>query len=202
MRVLGLTGNIACGKSSVARMLRARGVAFLDSDDLVHELYSQPEFAACVAALFEVEIVDSSGAIDRARLGKVVFGNAAALAKLEELVHPAVAQLRARKLTELEDQKAVVIEAVKLLESGQGSGCDEIWCVVCSPEIQLRRLMENRGLSEEAARERLRHQPTLENKAKLAGKIPLILLENNGSWADLESLVEREWKRFLNDRNP
>lgn len=200
MRVLGLTGNIACGKSSVARLLQNRGAAFLDADDLVHELYARPDFASQVAALFVPSVLAEDGTIDRAKLARLVFGERAALEKLERLVHPAVAELRAQKLAELEKvaPPAVVIETVKLLESGQGKVCDEIWCVVCSPEIQLRRLMENRGLEEATARERLAHQPS-ENKADLAGNTPLIRIENNGSRAELESTVEHEWKRFLDD---
>ncbi len=201
MRILGLTGDIACGKSSVAQILHEKGVTALDSDQLVRELYADVAFAARVQALFEGEIRDSKRAIDRAKLGALVFGDAVKLRELERLVHPAVAKLRAQKLGALDaaGQKVVSVEAVKLLESGQGTICDEIWCVVCSPDVQLRRLMKNRGLSEDAARSRLQNQPSREAKQVLARDVPLIWLENNGSLGELRAFVAREWTRFLDD---
>lgn len=199
MQVLGLTGDIACGKSSVAKMLAERGAAMLDSDHLVRELYADAGFAPRVQALFADQIRDSNGAIDRARLGAQVFGDAVKLAELEALVHPAVARLRAHKLDDLKvaGQKVVTIEAVKLLESGQGAICDEIWCVVCAPEVQLRRLIGLRGLSESQAQERLRLQPLRADKRILARDVPLIWLENNEGLDELRALVARQWTRFL-----
>ncbi len=199
MKVLGLTGDIACGKSSAARILADFGAAALDSDQLVRDLYADAEFATKVQALFPSEIRDENGAIDRAKLGALVLEDAQALATLEKLVHPAVAELRARKLRELAaaGQKAVTVEAVKLLESGQGRVCDEVWCVVCAPDVQLRRLQQNRGLSETEARLRLQNQPSRSQKQQLAGDVPLVWLENNGSLDELRASLRRQWTRFL-----
>ncbi len=199
MKVLGLTGDIACGKSSVAQILADRGAAPLDADLLVRELYADSVFACRVQLLFAGEILDADGGIDRARLGALVFADAQALGALEKLVHPAVAELRAQKLRELEvaGQEVATIEAVKLLESGQGAICDEIWCVVCAPDVQLRRLIERRGLSESEARLRLSNQPSRPEKRVLAQAVPLIWIENNGSLDELRALVARQWTRFL-----
>jgi dephospho-CoA kinase len=199
MQLLGLTGDIACGKSSVARLLEVKGAATLDSDLLVRELYAHPDFASRIASLFDAPIRDENGAIDRAKLGALVFNDAAQLHKLESLVHPAVAALRREKLRDLETagQKIVVIEAVKLLESGQGRECDVVWCVICSLDVQMRRLKENRNLSETQARARLENQPSREAKLALAGQVPLVWIENNGTMDELAAQVERHWTQFL-----
>jgi dephospho-CoA kinase len=199
MRILGLTGDIACGKSTVARLLIARGAAALDSDQLVHEIYADTVFAQSVQALFEAPVLDQSGHVDRVKLAELAFHDKGNLSALEALVFPAVARLREKKIEDLasQGQKVVVIEAVKLLESGQGSICDAIWCVVCDPEVQLSRLIRDRGLDEDAARARLRNQPSRAAKLMLAGKTPLEWIENDGSLAKLEALVERQWKLFL-----
>jgi dephospho-CoA kinase len=199
MRILGLTGDIACGKSTVARLLAEKGAATLDADLLVRELYADHAFAARVAQLFETDILDLQGGIDRERLGAVVFEDASKLQELEKLVHPAVAQLRSEKLRKLESagQRAAVIEAVKLLESGQGNVCDEIWCVVCAPEEQISRLMNSRGLSHEQALLRLQNQPSRAAKTELAASTPLVWIENNGTLTELSAQIAREWTRFL-----
>ncbi len=199
MRILGLTGDIACGKSSVARLLAEKSAAILDADLLVRELYADKSFASRVAALFPAPVQGENGEIDRARLGALVFGDEEKLRRLESLVHPAVAALRSEKLRALEAAGVgvVAVEAVKLLESGQGASCDEIWCVVCAPEVQLRRLMENRGLSESEARARLQNQPSREAKIALARPTPLWWIENNGTMDELAALVARHWTRFL-----
>ena len=198
MKILGLTGDIACGKSSVARILAQKGAAILDSDLLVRELYADTHFAARVAALFEVPVRDENGGVDRAKLGALVFKNAGKLCQLELLVHPAVAALRGEKLRALAGEKKVaVIEAVKLLESGQGNECDAVWCVVASPAVQRGRLMKNRGLDEAQARLRLENQPSREAKIALARDTPLVWIENNGTMDELAALVERHWTQFL-----
>lgn len=198
LAILGLTGDIACGKSTVARLLLQKfGVPHIDADLLVRELYSQPAFAEQIAAEFG-DVLDVSGAVDRARLGAVVFGNAPHLKRLEALVHPAVAALRSQKLSELEQAGAdtVVVEAVKLLESGQGENCSEIWCVVAAPDIQRQRLIEHRGLSAEEARLRLESQPSRTDKLQLAKNTPLVWIENDGSLTELEATIELHWERF------
>lgn len=198
MRILGLTGDIACGKSTVARILNGRfGVVHLDSDRLVRELYARKEFAAQLAARFG-DVLNDAGEIDRPKLGALVFSDAQKLRELEAFVHPAVAALRREKLDELAaaGEEFVVVEAVKLLEAGQGSDCDEIWCVVASPAVQTRRLIEIRGFSAEEAQIRLDNQPSRERKMELAGNVPLVFIENNGTLEELETMVEEKWREF------
>jgi dephospho-CoA kinase len=203
-----LTGDIASGKSTVAAMLNERGAHVLDADLLVHELYSDTEFAQKIAELFSDGVLDGEGKVDRKKLGAIVFQNPDVLKKLETIVHPAVAELREEKLKVLRarpETEVVVLEAVKLIESGQARGCEEVWCVVSTPEIQLQRLMEKRGLSEEQARARLASQPSREEKrAQLeysASGVPLVFLENNGTVEELSRVVEQEWQRFFSSRS-
>jgi dephospho-CoA kinase len=199
MLLLGLTGGIACGKSTVARLLAARGAVLIDSDALVHELYADRAFALGVAQLFDEPILRDDGSVDRVALGKIVFNDAEKLRALESLVHPAVAALRAEKLRAAEAlaPPAIVLEAVKLLEAGHAQICDAAWCVLCDETVQLRRLMKNRGLSESEARVRLAHQPSLESRRALANGKPFVVIENNGTLPELEERVESAWQKFL-----
>jgi dephospho-CoA kinase len=224
MFLLGLTGDIASGKSTVATLLAARGAAVLDADALVRELYADRNFAARVVALFQAADGEASGAssslanssvntplpapkllapdgsIDRAALGALVFGDAAALARLEALVHPAVSALRKRKIEMLRERTpsppVVVVEAVKLIESGQARECGAMWWVISSPEVQRERLMRQRGLSEAQAQARLERQPSRAAKRALLGAIPLTTIENNSTIHDLEERVDAEWRRL------
>ncbi len=197
MKILGLTGDIACGKSTVARLLVERGAAHLDADLQVRQIYADPDFAAQMAARFG-DVLSENGGVDRAKLGALVFDHPEQLRALEALVHPAVAALRQRQIAELKAQgcEVVVVEAVKLLESGQGAGCDEIWCVTAAPAVQLARLIENRGMTSEQARARLANQPSRADKTRLAGCTPMVWIDNSGSPASLERTVQEQWKRF------
>lgn len=207
MILLGLTGDIACGKSTVARMLQARGAHLIDSDLLVRELYANPYFARRVAALFadrvlEKPLLTAEGAVDRTALGAFVFSNPDALLQLEALVHPAVAALRARKIAMLRTggaPPAVVLEAVKLIESGQAAICDVVWWITCDKAVQMQRLVRDRGLDEAAAAARLAQQPSAEQKRALLGDVPLVEIANNSSLRDLEARVNEEWRRWAPD---
>lgn len=175
MKILGLTGDIATGKSTVAHLLVALGARHLDADLGVRELYAQPDFAARIAQHFG-DVLDARGGVDRVKLGTQVFGNTLKMAELEAIVHPEVARLREQQLDALRQEgvEAVVIEAVKLLESGQGRTCDEIWCVVAWQNLQIERMIARRGLSRDEAKTRLDAQPSPEAKRLLAGTVPLI----------------------------
>lgn len=206
MKILGLTGGIACGKSSVAQMLAGFGAQIIDADQLVRELYSDAAFARSVAELFEdASLLTPQNTVDRDALGLKVFKDAAALRRLEVLVHPAVAALREEKLRALRQSEsvppAVVLEAVKLIESGQARGCDAVWCLTCAPAMQLERMMHTRGLSAIEAWARMEHQPPIEGKPALlqqsAGAIPFVLIENNGTREELEAKVAAEWQALM-----
>ena len=211
MKLLGLTGDIACGKSSVARLLVELGAAHVDADQLVHDLYADRTFATQVVALFThrfennvvaaVEaLIKEDGSVDRVALGQLVFNDAQALRQLEALVHPAVAALREVHLRILREREnppeIVVLEAVKLIESGQWRGCDVLWCVVCDRAIQLERLMSARGLDEAAARARLSAQPPFGEKMAMLESASLTLIQNNGTPEQLRAQVLAAWNRL------
>ncbi len=192
MFIIGLTGNIATGKSTVAQMLRELGAEVIDADALVHELY-QPntEVTRRVAERFGAEVLRPDGGVDRQKLGAMVWNNAEKLRALESIVHPAVAALRNEKLNKA-TKSIVVLEAVKLVEAGQHKRCNQLWVVTASESAQLQRLMELRGLSEEQARSRLAAQPPLEEKLKIADAV----IDNSGTLDDLRRQVEAAWGRI------
>lgn len=191
---LGLTGNIACGKSTVGQMLQALGAyRYIDADAIVHDLYlpGQP-LVAQLAQEFGSEILDASGGIDRKALGALVFGDPEKLRRLEALVHPAVQEAIIGQIRLIPNDQVGVLDAIKLIESGYASLCHGLWIVRCSPETQLRRLVEQRGMSEDEARARLAAQPPIEPKLAQATEI----IDNDGSLEDLQRQVTAAWGRF------
>lgn len=189
--VIGLTGNIACGKSTVLRELARLGAATLDADAVAHACMrrGRPAYEAIVAT-FGRGILAADGEIDRRALGRVVFADPAALARLEAIVHPAVVDYTWKWLDTVAEEVAV-IDAVKLFEAGMAERCDEVWVVTCPQEEQVRRLMRYRGYSEEEAWQRIRAQPPQEEKAAQAD----VVIENSGSVAELRAQVRAAWEQ-------
>jgi dephospho-CoA kinase len=198
--VLGLTGNIASGKSTVGLMLLEMGASvYIDADRVVHELYlpGQP-MVAQLAGVFGPEIVDQAGGIDRKILGQMVFGNPSELRRLEEIVHPAVQtalMTNLRQLSDIGPDAIGVLDAVKLVESGYGQLLHSYWLVTCSPAVQLERLVKLRGMTQSEAELRLQSQPDLESKRAQAAEI----IDNNGNLDQLRAQVSAAWKRFIDD---
>ena len=144
--VIGLTGNIGTGKSTVMRMLAELGAIGIDADKVAHEVVMPGELAyGQVLAEFGHEIAPNGGPIDRARLGQIVFSNPTALARLEAIVHPAVSERISRLVADAQ-APVVVIEAIKLLEAGLSVRlCNQVWVVTAPRSEQIRRLMATRG---------------------------------------------------------
>lgn len=191
---LGLTGNIASGKSTVGQILVALGVyRYIDADNVVHDLYlpGQP-LVATLTQEFGSEIQDADGGVDRKALGALVFNDPEKLRRLEALVHPAVQEAVIGQIREIPDDRVGVLDAIKLIESGYAPFCHGIWVVRCAPEIQLQRLMRDRGMSEDEAQARLAAQPPLEPKLAMATEV----IDNNGTLEDLQRQVTAAWARF------
>jgi dephospho-CoA kinase len=165
MKVIGLTGNIGCGKSTVAGMLRDLGVATIDADEVARQVRNNDGVA-------RGRIEQRFGTSDAAELAEMVFTDPEALADLEAILHPPVRDEVRSRLAELMDAgaEAACIEAIKLLESPLLDRCDEIWVVRCNEADALARLAE-RSLGEEAARARLANQTSQENKVAAADRV-------------------------------
>ncbi len=180
MYSIGLTGNIGCGKSTVLRMLQAFEARVIDADKLAHQVMepNTPAWRAIVDA-FGATVVAPDGRIDRPALGRIVFANPPALRRLEEIVHPAVdREIRAQLATATEP--IVVVEAIKLVEVGLHKRLDALWVVTCTREQQIQRLVEQRGMSEETAVQRIDAQGSIEDKLALAN----VVIDNSGSLDD------------------
>ena len=141
--VIGLTGNIATGKSLVAKMQSNLGAEHIDADRLAHQVMAPGTPAHHqIAATFGPEVLAADGTIDRPKLGRVVFGDSHALARLEEIVHPAVIQLTRDRIAG-SAAPVVVVEAIKLIESGMVRQlCDTLWVVSAPRALQIQRLID------------------------------------------------------------
>jgi dephospho-CoA kinase len=191
--IIGLTGNIGTGKTTVLRMLAARGAYTLDADAIAHRVM-EPGGSAyeAVVAAFGPEILNADGTINRRRLAQIVFADPASLVRLEQIVHPAVRDA-INALIAQTTAPVVVIEAIKLLEAGMAvTLCDQVWVVTSPVEQQVERLMAERGMSREEAMARMAAQSPQAFKIGQAD----VIIENNGTLADLERQVEAAWQRL------
>jgi dephospho-CoA kinase len=168
MRIIGLTGGIASGKSSVARLLEQQGIPVIDADQLARDVVL-PGTAALrqITDCFGARVLAGDGTLDRAVLAEVVFADPEARRKLEAIVHPAIKALAEARLAELRDRgEAVVIYMAPLLiEAGAIDRVDEIWVVFVDRETQVQRLMARDGVSRQQAAQRLDAQMPMTEKA-------------------------------------
>lgn len=193
-RVIGITGNIACGKTSVGQMLLQLGAErYIDADALVHRLYdSGQSIALQVAEAFGSQVMAPDGSVDRKALGSLVFQNAEALRRLEAIVHPAVGGAMLKELSQVNPTGIAIIDAVKLLEGGSGALCQSKWLVICPEEQELARLRERNGLSEEEVRARLQAQPPIAPKLKMVDEV----IDNGGTLEQTRRQVAAAFERF------
>lgn len=188
--MIGLTGNIATGKSLVGHLLAERGAEHIDADRLAHQVVAQgTDVWEQIVGEFGREILRPDGEIDRARLGAIVFSDAAALAHLEGFVHPPVIALTGERI-ERSTASVVVVEAIKLIESGMVVRlCDALWVVIAPRAAQIERLVADRGLSYEDAVARVDAQPPQSAKAARAD----VVIDNGGSIEATRRQVARAW---------
>jgi len=191
--VIGLTGNIATGKSVVRRMLEHLGAYTIDADALAHRAIAKdaPGYKP-VLETFGKWILNPNGQIDRSKLGRLVFRDPEALAKLENIVHPLVEQA-IEILIQRASQKVVVVEAIKLLESQLRLACDSIWVTYAPEEIQIERLTRKRNFSRDDAMTRIHSQGSQNEKVDRANQV----IKNIGSYDDLWKQVTAAWKQVL-----
>jgi dephospho-CoA kinase len=191
VRVIGLTGGIGSGKSTVSALLAAKGAVVVDADAITRELQQPgtPVFAAMVER-FGPGIVAADGTLDREAVAAIVFRDADALADLNKIVHPAVGGEIARRLQEQAGTDAVVILDVPLLvESPNRRPMAAVLVVDVDPEVALRRLVEHRGMDEGDARARMANQASRAERLARADRV----IDNSGDHDDLAAEVDAAW---------
>ena len=197
---IGLTGPIGCGKSTVAGWLGERpGVVVIDADQVAREVLDRGEPALdAVIARFGNRLLRDDGSLDRAALGRIVFADPAALRDLEAIVHPAVRPriLAAIDVAEAEGAVVVVIEAIKLVESGLAKSCDEVWLIACDRDVQQSRLV-GRGSSQEDAEQRIAVQAGLVDRV---GPSATRIIDASGDPAGTRSLADLALEEALRGR--
>lgn len=198
MTIIGLTGGIASGKSTVSRILKELGAEVIDADLVAKEIIrpQSPAWKELVAA-FGKGILNDDKTINRRKLGQIVFGNSTALAKLNAITHPRIIEKIKDKIREIQnrdEQKIIVIDAPLLIEAGMVPLTDEVWVVVVDPETQLHRLMARDHFTFQEALNRLNAQLPLAEKMKYARRI----IDNRGSIEETAREVRRLWEELQN----
>ena len=188
--ILGVTGNIATGKSTVTGMLARKGAIVIDSDLVYRELVgSGKPLLGTLAERFGDGIIADDGSLNRPALGAIVFSDPAALTDLDRLTHPAVIAEVDRRVDAI-PHGVVVLDAVKLVESGHADRCDAVWVVTADPNVQVQRLMNRNRLDIHESRRRVAAQPSLDAKLQRAN----LVIDNSGTIEELQEQVDRGWR--------
>lgn len=197
--MIGLTGGIGSGKSTVAELLADRGAHVIDADRVAHEVYAPGTLGfERIVERFGDEVVGEDGWIDRARLGAMVFRDPAALAELNGIVHPLVRAEVAQRVADLvadDPDSVIVIEAALMTETGWSGGAGRLWAVIADPDVVLQRLVALRGMDPEEVHRRMRAQADNETRRRTATRV----IENNGSLLDLEAEVQAAWSELQHE---
>ena len=195
MLLVGLTGGIGAGKSTVAAMLAQRGAAVIDADDLARRAVARgTDGCDRVVEAFGLEILDDDGDLDRGKLAGIVFADAERRASLEAIVHPEVARLLAEALEPYQGTDRIVVYVTPLLaESGMAEGFDVIVVIVADVDRRVERLMHDRGMAADEVRARIAAQFNDEERARIAD----VLLDNDGEPHRLDPQVDRLWTELL-----
>jgi len=195
MKVIGLTGGIGSGKSTVSQFLAELGAVITDADRVGHEAFKpDTELWREVVAAFGRQILTPSGDIDRKKLGEIVFDNAELLRRLNQIMHPRMYDMVKVQLEEYRRQgvEVVVLEAPLLLEAGWTSLVDEVWITVASESTVLRRLQEKVGLSKEDSLARIHSQLPSEERIKCAD----VVINTDCSLDEVKATVKKLWDRL------
>lgn len=194
--LIGMIGPIGCGKSTVSGWLAERGAAIVDADLVTRSLMApRTRVSEAIIAAFGEEFRLEDGSLDRSALGRHVFSDPALLARLEAIVHPAIAGVLEAAVREADarNPSAIVLEAIKLVEANHAPWCDAVWLVICDPAVQLLRLV-GRGTSDTDARQRIAAQ---------AGSLPLWrsaatrVVHTDGDPADVRAHVDTALREEL-----
>jgi dephospho-CoA kinase len=196
--VIGLTGNIGSGKSTVLRMLERLGAKAIDADALVHEVMRKgtPVWRAIVDS-FGQGILTPQGRIHRKKLASLVFNDHEALGRLEQIIHPAVDE-RFTEIVQGSEERVIAVEAVKIIDSGVYAELNALWVVTCPPEEALERLAKTGDVNEEDIKNRLAAQMPAQRQAELAD----VVIDNGGTLQQTWEQVKREWDKIQQGQAP
>ncbi|MGH2461582.1 MAG: dephospho-CoA kinase, partial [Chloroflexota bacterium] len=188
--VIWLTGNIGCGKSIVARTLAELGADVIDADQVAHQVMAPPgPVYDAIVREFGASVVAPDGSLDRRALGRIVFADPAALRLLDSLVHPETTVAIEQSVADT-TAEVVVVEAIKLIESGLARICDSVWLVTCSRGQQIARLTTGRGLSVDDAERRIDAQAPASEKLPFA----TVVIDNSGTIDQTRRRVFEAWR--------
>ncbi|MBM3118149.1 MAG: dephospho-CoA kinase [Chloroflexi bacterium] len=192
MLVIGITGNFGTGKTTVSQMLAELGAVLINADELGHELYqpNSPAYREVVAA-FGKSILKPDGEIDRHKLGQLVFDDATALTRLNQITHPRIYKIVQQKIEEYRQHgvKVVALEAALLIEAGWTPLVNQVWVTTAPEATIIKRLKSSRGLTEEQIQTRLRSQMPQEEKAKQAD----VVINTDCPMDELKAKVAELW---------
>jgi len=195
MKVIGLTGGIGSGKSTVSRFLAELGAVIIDADKVGHEaLKPGTELWREVVAAFGRQTLTPDGDIDREKLGEIAFSNPDSLVRLNRIMHPRLYEVVKAQIEECRRQGTgvVVLEAPLLIEAGWTSLVDKIWVTVASEATVLRRLQERTGLSEPESLARIRSQLSPAERVRYAD----VTIDSDGELDELRARVEKLWRKL------
>ena len=195
MKVIGLTGGIGSGKSTVSRFLGELGATIIDADKIGHEVY-KPDTEAWheIVAAFGQEILDTHGDINRKKLGEVVFGDPDSLSLLNSITHPRIYDMAKTRIEEFRRQgvAVVVVEAALLIEADWLPLVDEVWVTAASETKVVKRVKDQRGLHEEQILARIHSQLTTEERVKYADMI----INNDAEFNEVKAVVRKLWEKL------
>jgi dephospho-CoA kinase len=196
MKIIGLTGGIGSGKSTVASFLAELGAYVLDADKIGHEVLfpGQPAWQEVIQE-FGKDILKPDKSIDRAKLGELVFAKPQALVRLNKIVHPRITETVIGNLKQLKNQntKVVVVEATLLVEEGWRSMVDEVWVTIATQTNKLKRLKNRSGYSESESLSRIRSQSTDEERLKTAD----VLINTDIAIEEVRIKVKELWQKRI-----
>ncbi len=194
--IIGLTGGIASGKSTVSKIFRELGAEIIDADIKAKEISEREDVVKEIGNIFGKEVINSEGKIDRLKIKEIVFNNKEKLKKLNDLIHPKVME-EFKKIKENKSKNDIIIFDVPLLfESGMDKMCDKIILVFTDKKIQIKRMLERDGITEELAEKIINSQMSLEEKLNKSQ----IYLENNGTLEDLREKSETIYRELKGEK--
>jgi len=197
MFVIGLTGGILSGKSTIAQMLADKGAAIIDADKLAHEAYKpKTKLNQELVDEFGSYIRKADGSIDRKKLSEIVFDDSKSLARLNNIVHPCMREMAQAKIERFRKKgvPVVVLEGALLIEAKWTDLADEVWVALAPPEVAVKRLKERGGLTEDEARARIQAQLPAAERAKYAD----VIINTDCDLSEVKAQINKLWNRVTN----